>query len=127
MGCIMPTLLERPTPVVLTTKLCASGVQWLESGVIGKSTVKSAFTEEKAAFEAEKKSEEWGREGLRSKLRAAEEFLSKERAEWKEVCKKDNQRMYSPRSKITDLEAQIATLKRRLRTLKRTRSMLRTS
>ncbi|KAF5814218.1 hypothetical protein HanXRQr2_Chr03g0108571 [Helianthus annuus] len=71
----------------------------------------SAFAKEKAAFEAEKKSEEWGREGLKSKLQAAEELLSKKRAEWKEVCKKDNQRMYAARSKITDLEAQIATLK----------------
>ncbi|XP_022040959.1 uncharacterized protein LOC110943523 [Helianthus annuus] len=112
MGCIMPTLLERPTPVVLTTKLCASGVQWLESGVIGKSTVKSAFTEEKAAFEAEKKSEEWGREGLRSKLRAAEEFLSKERAEWKE-----DELKAQVASKDKDLNAkdvEIAELKRRL-------------
>ncbi|KAJ0796761.1 hypothetical protein HanPI659440_Chr04g0166031 [Helianthus annuus] len=73
--------------------------------------MRSAFAEEKAAFEAEKKSEKWGREGLKSKLYAAEELLSKERAEWKEVCKKDNQRMYAARSKITDLEAQIATLK----------------
>ncbi|KAJ0607362.1 hypothetical protein HanRHA438_Chr03g0112151 [Helianthus annuus] len=47
---------------------------------------------------------------LKSKLHAAEELLSKERAEWKEVCKKDNQRMYDARSKITVLEAQIATL-----------------
>ncbi|KAJ0539894.1 putative intermediate filament, rod domain, coil 1B [Helianthus annuus] len=73
--------------------------------------MKSAFAEEKAAFEAEKKSEEWGREGLKNKLHAAEELLSKERAEWKKVCEKDNQRMYAARSKITDLEAQIATLK----------------
>ncbi|MFS7915730.1 putative intermediate filament, rod domain, coil 1B [Helianthus anomalus] len=76
--------------------------------------LKSAFTEEKAAFDAEKKSEEWGRERLKSKLRAAEELLSKERAEWKEVCKKDNQRMYATRSKINDLEAQIATLKKKV-------------
>ncbi|KAF5810498.1 hypothetical protein HanRHA438_Chr04g0179901 [Helianthus annuus] len=73
--------------------------------------IKSAFVEEKAAFEVEKKSEEWGREGLKSKLQAAEELLSKERAKWKKVCEKDNQRMYAARSKITDLEAQIATLK----------------
>ncbi|KAM0039887.1 hypothetical protein Hdeb2414_s0012g00387251 [Helianthus debilis subsp. tardiflorus] len=76
--------------------------------------MKSAFAEEKAAFEAEKKSEEWGREGLKSKLHVAEELLSKERADWKELCKKDNQRMYAARSKITDLEAQIATLKRKV-------------
>ncbi|KAJ0633988.1 hypothetical protein HanLR1_Chr17g0683001 [Helianthus annuus] len=73
--------------------------------------MKNTFAEEKAAFEAEKKSEEWGREGLKSKLQAAKELLSKERAEWKKVCEKDNQRMYASRSKITDLEAQIATLK----------------
>ncbi|MFS7978983.1 hypothetical protein Hanom_Chr10g00921941 [Helianthus anomalus] len=56
-------------------------------------------------------------------LRADEELLSKERAEWKEVCKKDNQRMYAARSKITNFEAQIAALKgkERLRTLKRTK------
>ncbi|KAJ0795781.1 hypothetical protein HanPI659440_Chr04g0154441 [Helianthus annuus] len=76
--------------------------------------MKSSFAEKKSAFEAEKKSEEWGREGLKSKLHAASELLSKERAEWKEVCKKDNQRMYAARSKITDLEAQIATLKGRV-------------
>ncbi|KAJ0790233.1 hypothetical protein HanPI659440_Chr05g0213121 [Helianthus annuus] len=76
--------------------------------------MKSSFAEEKAAFEAERKSKEWGREGLRSKLRAAEELLSKERAEWKEVCKKDNQRMYAAHSKITDLEAQIATLTKKV-------------
>ncbi|KAJ0640320.1 putative intermediate filament, rod domain, coil 1B [Helianthus annuus] len=73
--------------------------------------MKNAFAEEKATFEVEKKSEEWGREGLKSELQAAEELLSKERAEWKKVCEKDNQRMYAARSKITDLEAQIATLK----------------
>ncbi|MFS7955332.1 hypothetical protein Hanom_Chr07g00641401 [Helianthus anomalus] len=69
---------------------------------------------QKAGFDEEKKSEEWGREGLRSKLRAAEELLSKERAECKEVCKKDNQHMFAARSKITDLEAQIAILKKKV-------------
>ncbi|KAM0049840.1 hypothetical protein Hdeb2414_s0008g00290681 [Helianthus debilis subsp. tardiflorus] len=76
--------------------------------------MKVALTEEKVTFEAEKKSEEWGREGLRSKLHGAEELLSKERADWKEVCKKDNQRMYAARAKITDLEAQIATLTKKV-------------
>ncbi|MFS8006980.1 hypothetical protein Hanom_Chr14g01255591 [Helianthus anomalus] len=73
--------------------------------------MKSSLAEEKGVFEAKKKSEEWGREGLKSKLQAAKELLSKERAEWKKVCEKDNQRMYATCSKITDLEAQIATLK----------------
>ncbi|MFS7978729.1 hypothetical protein Hanom_Chr10g00918881 [Helianthus anomalus] len=72
--------------------------------------LRSAFNEEKAKFESERKSEEWGPEGLRGKLLAVEELLSKERADWKEECKKDNQHMYAARSKITDLEAQIATL-----------------
>ncbi|MFS7930465.1 hypothetical protein Hanom_Chr04g00344651 [Helianthus anomalus] len=75
---------------------------------------KATFAEEKAKFESDKKSEEWGREGLRGKSRAAEELLSKERAKWKEVCKKDNQRMYAARNKITDLEAQITTLTKKV-------------
>ncbi|KAM0060836.1 hypothetical protein Hdeb2414_s0004g00128811 [Helianthus debilis subsp. tardiflorus] len=76
--------------------------------------LKATFAEEKAAFEAEKKSEEWGRDGLKSKLRAAEELLSKERADWKEICKKDNQRMFAARTKINDLESQIATLTKKV-------------
>ncbi|MFS7915453.1 hypothetical protein Hanom_Chr02g00165501 [Helianthus anomalus] len=46
--------------------------------------MKNTFSE-KAAFEAERKSKEWGRDGLKSKLQAAEELLSKEREEWKKV------------------------------------------
>ncbi|KAM0038202.1 hypothetical protein Hdeb2414_s0013g00412101 [Helianthus debilis subsp. tardiflorus] len=76
--------------------------------------MKGSFAKEKAAFDAEKKSEEWGREGLRSKLRAAEELLSKEHAEWKEICKKDNQRMYAVHAQITDFEAQNATLTKKV-------------
>ncbi|KAF5769467.1 hypothetical protein HanRHA438_Chr14g0659191 [Helianthus annuus] len=62
------------------------------------------FDEEKAKFEADRKSEEEGREGLRGKLRAAEDLLAKERADWKKICAKDNDRMYAARAKITDLE-----------------------
>ncbi|KAM0038346.1 hypothetical protein Hdeb2414_s0013g00413771 [Helianthus debilis subsp. tardiflorus] len=72
---------------------------------------KASFAEEKAKFESDRKSEEWGREILRGKLRAAEDLLAKERAEWKKICEKDNQRMYAARAKITDLEAQVADLK----------------
>ncbi|MFS7911532.1 putative intermediate filament, rod domain, coil 1B [Helianthus anomalus] len=72
---------------------------------------KNKLAEERASFEAEKKAKEWGREGLKDKLQAAKELLSKERAEWKKVCEKDNQRMYAACSKITDLEAEITTLK----------------
>ncbi|KAM0061961.1 hypothetical protein Hdeb2414_s0004g00142391 [Helianthus debilis subsp. tardiflorus] len=68
------------------------------------------FDEEKAKFDADKKSEEWGREGLRGKLRAAEEILSKERAEFKKICEKDNQRAYTSLNKITELEGKIVEL-----------------
>ncbi|MFS7994477.1 hypothetical protein Hanom_Chr12g01106521 [Helianthus anomalus] len=74
---------------------------------------KAAFDEERAKFEADRKGEEWGREGLRNKLRAAEELISMERAKWKAICAKDNERMYAARSKITDLEGQVADLKKK--------------
>ncbi|KAM0025020.1 hypothetical protein Hdeb2414_s0021g00569541 [Helianthus debilis subsp. tardiflorus] len=51
---------------------------------------KAAFDEEKAKLESDRKSKEWGHEGLRGKLRAAEELLAKERADWKKICEKDN-------------------------------------
>ncbi|XP_022030346.2 myosin-6-like [Helianthus annuus] len=76
--------------------------------------MKANFSEEKAKFESDRKSEEWGREGLWGKLRAAEDLLAKERADWKEICKKDNQPMYAVRTKITDLEAQNATLMKKV-------------
>ncbi|MFS7999720.1 hypothetical protein Hanom_Chr12g01169761 [Helianthus anomalus] len=75
---------------------------------------KNTLAKERASFQAEKKSEEWGREGLKSKLQTAEELLFEERAEWKKVCKNDNKRMYVAYSKITNLEAEIATLKGRV-------------
>ncbi|KAM0062036.1 hypothetical protein Hdeb2414_s0004g00143341 [Helianthus debilis subsp. tardiflorus] len=68
------------------------------------------FSEEKAKFEADKKAEEWGREGLKGKLRAAEELLAKEKAEWKKICERDNQRSYAARSKIVELEGKVAKL-----------------
>ncbi|KAF5774975.1 hypothetical protein HanRHA438_Chr13g0617161 [Helianthus annuus] len=80
-----------------------------------------------APFDAEKKAEEWGREGLKNKLHAAEELLSKERAEWKKVCEKDNQRMYTARSKITDLEAEVGTLKRKVEDAQADKGALRKS
>ncbi|MFS8021682.1 hypothetical protein Hanom_Chr16g01430261 [Helianthus anomalus] len=79
---------------------------------------KAALNEEKAKFEADRKSEEWGHEGLRGKLRAAEDLLVKERADWKKICEKDNQRMYAARAKITDFEAQTATLTQKVEDLR---------
>ncbi|KAJ0767945.1 hypothetical protein HanLR1_Chr03g0095791 [Helianthus annuus] len=74
----------------------------------------SAFAKEKAAFEAEKKSEEWGREGLKSKLQAAEELLSKKRAEWKEA--ELNAQVASKDKDLAakDKDMEIAELKHRL-------------
>ncbi|KAM0027855.1 hypothetical protein Hdeb2414_s0019g00545131 [Helianthus debilis subsp. tardiflorus] len=72
---------------------------------------KASFAEEKAKFDSDRKSEEWGREGLMGKLRAAEELLAKERADWKKIYEKDNQRMYAAQAKITELEGQVAELK----------------
>ncbi|KAJ0727239.1 hypothetical protein HanPI659440_Chr12g0479511 [Helianthus annuus] len=71
---------------------------------------KTAFDEEKAKFDADKKAEEWGREGLKNKLQAAEQQLAKEKAKFKRICEKDNERAFAARNKIVDLEAKIAEL-----------------
>ncbi|KAM0006464.1 hypothetical protein Hdeb2414_s0172g00822351 [Helianthus debilis subsp. tardiflorus] len=73
--------------------------------------MKAKFLEEKASFEKERKTEEWGRDGLKTKLHAAEELILKERTEWKKICDNDNRRMYAARTKITNLESEVATLK----------------
>ncbi|MFS8002677.1 hypothetical protein Hanom_Chr13g01204891 [Helianthus anomalus] len=75
---------------------------------------KAAFDEEKAKFETDKKAEEWGREGLKSKLGTAKELLSKERADWKAICARDNEHMYAARTKITELEGQVTDLKKKV-------------
>ncbi|KAF5822517.1 hypothetical protein HanXRQr2_Chr01g0027441 [Helianthus annuus] len=71
---------------------------------------KAAFDEERAKFDADKKAEEWGREGLKNKLQNAEQQLAKEKAEFKRICAQDNERAYAARQKIVDLEAKIAEL-----------------
>ncbi|MFS7992211.1 putative transcription factor bZIP family [Helianthus anomalus] len=70
----------------------------------------AAFDEEKTKFEADGKSEELGREGLKGKLRAAEELLAKEKAKWKKIYERDNQRAYAARAKIVELEGKVADL-----------------
>ncbi|KAF5787356.1 hypothetical protein HanXRQr2_Chr10g0451801 [Helianthus annuus] len=71
---------------------------------------KTAFGEERAKFEADKKAEEWGREGLQKKLHNVEEQLAKEKSEFKRICAQDNDRAYALRQKIVDLEAKVADL-----------------
>ncbi|MFS7957749.1 hypothetical protein Hanom_Chr07g00670081 [Helianthus anomalus] len=71
---------------------------------------KATFDEERAKFEADKRAEEWGREGLQKKLHNIEEQLAKEKAEFKRICAQDNERAYAARQKIIDLEAKVAEL-----------------
>ncbi|XP_022032220.1 myosin-6-like [Helianthus annuus] len=71
---------------------------------------KAAFDEEKAKFDVDKKAEEWGREGLKNKLQAAEQQLAKEKAEFKHICEKYNERAFAARNKIVELEAKIVDL-----------------
>ncbi|KAM0040571.1 hypothetical protein Hdeb2414_s0012g00395531 [Helianthus debilis subsp. tardiflorus] len=71
---------------------------------------KATFDEEKTKFDADKKAEEWGREGLKNKLQNAEQQLAKEKAEFKRICERDNERAFAAQNKIVDLEAKIAEL-----------------
>ncbi|KAJ0493673.1 hypothetical protein HanIR_Chr12g0588791 [Helianthus annuus] len=74
--------------------------------------MKSSFHEEKAAFDKEKKSEEWGLQGLRNKLQASEDLLAKARKEWRVAYINENKKMFAARAKITSLEAEVSTLKK---------------
>ncbi|KAJ0539255.1 hypothetical protein HanHA300_Chr08g0284271 [Helianthus annuus] len=67
---------------------------------------------DKVAFEKEKKSEEWGLQGLWNKLQASEDLLAKEHKECRVACDNENKKMYAARAKITSLEADVANLKK---------------
>ncbi|MFS7992210.1 putative transcription factor bZIP family [Helianthus anomalus] len=84
--------------------------EWMLRRVNEFEKSEAAFDEEKTKFEVDRKSEELGREGLKGKLRAAEELLAKEKAKWKKICERDNQRAYAARSKIVELEGKVADL-----------------
>ncbi|KAM0068340.1 hypothetical protein Hdeb2414_s0002g00072041 [Helianthus debilis subsp. tardiflorus] len=71
---------------------------------------RAIFDEERAKFDVDKKAEEWGREGLKNKLHNAEQQLAKEKAEFKRICERDNERAFAARNKIVDLEAKVAEL-----------------
>ncbi|KAF5818871.1 hypothetical protein HanXRQr2_Chr02g0071071 [Helianthus annuus] len=68
--------------------------------------------EDRATFHKEKKSEEWGLQGLKKKLQASEDLLAEERRNWRVPCDNDNKKMYAARTKITNLEAQVKELKK---------------
>ncbi|KAJ0716528.1 hypothetical protein HanPI659440_Chr13g0513731 [Helianthus annuus] len=88
--------------------------EWMLKRITDFEKSKAAFDEEKAKFDADKKAEEWGREGLKNKLQAAEQQLAKEKAEFKRICEKDNERAFTARNKIVELEAKIAELTARV-------------
>ncbi|KAM0047093.1 hypothetical protein Hdeb2414_s0009g00324441 [Helianthus debilis subsp. tardiflorus] len=81
--------------------------------------LKSSFQEEKVAIDKEKKSKEWGLQGLRNKLQASEELLAKEHKEW-HVALKEKYEEANPRRErvedrdLTGKDAEIAELKLRL-------------
>ncbi|MFS8006296.1 hypothetical protein Hanom_Chr14g01247551 [Helianthus anomalus] len=81
----------------------------VEAKVFEQAQIK--LEEEKAAFEKENKSEEWGLKGLRNKLQASEDLLTKEQKEWRVACDNENKKIYADRVKITSLEADVANLK----------------
>ncbi|MFS8000824.1 hypothetical protein Hanom_Chr13g01183071 [Helianthus anomalus] len=54
---------------------------------------------------------QWGLQGLRNKLQASEELLAKERKEWRVACENENKKMFAARAKITNLEADVGSLK----------------
>ncbi|MFS7937927.1 hypothetical protein Hanom_Chr05g00433511 [Helianthus anomalus] len=68
--------------------------------------------EEKAAFEKEKKLEEWGLQGLKKKLQVKEDLRVEERRNWHVACDNENKKIFAVRTKITNLEAQVEGLKK---------------
>ncbi|MFS7968318.1 hypothetical protein Hanom_Chr09g00796021 [Helianthus anomalus] len=70
------------------------------------------FAKEKEAFEQEKKSEEWGLQGLKRKLQGSEDTLAEERRKWLVACDRDNKQMFTARAEITSFKARVEELKK---------------
>ncbi|KAJ0441464.1 hypothetical protein HanIR_Chr16g0798051 [Helianthus annuus] len=68
--------------------------------------------ENRDAFDKEKKSEEWGLQGLTKKLQASEDLLAEEHKNWHAACENDNKKMHVIRTKITNLVVQVDGLKK---------------
>ncbi|MFS7995854.1 hypothetical protein Hanom_Chr12g01122951 [Helianthus anomalus] len=60
----------------------------------------------------QKKSEDWGLQGLKKKLQVSEDTLAEEHQKWGLACDNNNKKMFSMRTKITNLEARIEELKK---------------
>ncbi|MFS8034129.1 hypothetical protein Hanom_Chr17g01577601 [Helianthus anomalus] len=96
-----------PMLLLLATRLRDNGIQYTLRALARKN-----IANEKAAFEKEKKSEEWGLQGLKLKLQASEDTLAEERRKWCVACENDNKKMYAAHTKITNLEAHVEELKK---------------
>ncbi|KAF5778528.1 hypothetical protein HanXRQr2_Chr12g0548571 [Helianthus annuus] len=71
---------------------------------------KAELAKEKADFKKEKKSEEWGLQGVKLKLQASEDTLAEECRKWRAACERDNQRMFATHTEITNLKARVEEL-----------------
>ncbi|KAJ0932311.1 hypothetical protein HanPSC8_Chr04g0172201 [Helianthus annuus] len=74
--------------------------------------VQIKLQEDRASFDKEKKSKEWGLQGLKKKLQASKDTLADERRKWRVACENENKKMFTARTKITNLEAQVEGLKK---------------
>ncbi|KAJ0780539.1 hypothetical protein HanPI659440_Chr06g0238911 [Helianthus annuus] len=71
---------------------------------------KAQLAREKEAFEQEKRSEEWGLQGLKKKLHASKDTLTEERRKWRVACDNDNKKMYAACNENTNLKVCGASL-----------------
>ncbi|KAJ0894782.1 hypothetical protein HanPSC8_Chr09g0392881 [Helianthus annuus] len=76
---------------------------------------KAALDEERAKFEADKKAEEWGREGLQKKLHNVEEQLAKEKAEFKQEAQGEKAAKQQVEVELSEAKVQLSSKDRDLR------------
>ncbi|XP_021972026.1 uncharacterized protein LOC110867175 [Helianthus annuus] len=75
---------------------------------------KAALGEERAKFEADKKAEEWGREGLQKKLHNVEEQLAKEKAEFKQEAQGEKAAKQQMEVELSEAKVQLSSKDRDL-------------
>ncbi|KAM0035814.1 hypothetical protein Hdeb2414_s0015g00450971 [Helianthus debilis subsp. tardiflorus] len=86
--------------------------EWLAAEAKLFEQAKAQLAKEKEPFEQEKRSEEWGLQGLKNKLQASEDTLAEERRKWRVACDRDNKQMFTTRTEITNLKARVEELKK---------------
>ncbi|MFS7913794.1 hypothetical protein Hanom_Chr02g00145881 [Helianthus anomalus] len=114
--------MPKPTLPLSVTRLLENGTQCIWSAPPGRNIasgwlLKPNSTSRRrsrrwSTFHKEKKSEEWGLQGLKKKLQASEDLLAEEHRNWCAAYDNDNKKMYVARTKITNLEAQVEELKK---------------